>query len=125
MTSMQLGKVVCELCRRVENGEPLTPEAIRQYRESKMGVMGVTMINVPPPEDRGPQINPVRSMGNGFMRALGFDKTSAPTQAEIVVQEKQRGRLFEEVDLEKTLGDGESLGTMQEMNQMFEENERD
>ena len=122
-TTVQLGKIKCELCTRVENGEKLTPEAVEMYRLSKQGVMGVTMINTSKQDElnKGP-----RSQGNGFLKAIGRMMGHDPSEAELVVQEKHRGRLFEQVDLEK-LGDAppeDSFGSMESLAQLMEKEDQ-
>jgi hypothetical protein len=110
-TTINLGKVKCELCQRVENGEVLSAEAVQRYRASKIEIMGVTGVRVPPPEDldKEKQLNPIRSMGNGFIRAMGFKKDEEVSKAREVAEEKQRRRLFEERNLEADLGSMEEV----------------
>lgn len=121
-TTIPMGKMQCEICRRLANGEMVTSEMIRDYRLSKQSVMGVTMTNVS--EGSGALLDQLRSMGNGFLKALGRIAGKELTEAEVVVQEKRRGRLFEQIDLEQ-LGDDDtpsvaSLGTIHDIDAMFE-----
>jgi len=125
-TTIPMGKMQCEICRRIDNGEQVTDEMVRQYRLSKQSVMGVTMVNVS--EGSSDLLDQLRSMGNGFLKALGRITGKEMTEAEVVVQEKKRGRLFDSVDLEQ-LGDGENessvLGSIHDIEALFErENEK-
>ncbi len=117
-TTIQLGKVQCELCRRVENGEILTEDAIKTYRLSKQGVMGMTMMNLTPPEQNKEADN-LRGQGSGFLKAIGRLMGRDLSEAEVVVQEKHRGRLFDQVDLENLGDDTTSLGSMESIEEQL------
>ncbi len=102
----------CELCRRVELGEPMTEDMVRQYKSAKIGHEDVTMLLLPveTPHGLGKKFS-VRSMAGNVMQALGIKQPPPePTISQHVAKSKQRKRLFESVQL----GSVESLD--QELN---------
>lgn len=121
VTTIPIGKMQCELCRRVANGETLDDDTVKLIKASKAPITGVTALNLSPQAD---QLDQVKTMGNGFLKALGRLVGREVTQAEEVVLEKSRKRLFDDVDLETALGTDESgqrvFGSMQEIDAMFD-----
>jgi hypothetical protein len=100
-TFAQIGRALCELCRRVENGEELTEEAIRDYKISKAGKQDVSMLLVPnEPKATGLKAFSLRSLGGDILTALGIKKKEEPPQKSTVIAKgKRRPRLFEGVQL--------------------------
>jgi hypothetical protein len=115
-TFVRMGnRATCELCRRVENGEELTPEIIDAYNRGKLSRADVTLLRVEedPPGFKKKKFS-LRSLGGEVMEAMGFkrsEKASAGKQSVTIAKVKRRGRLFSEtpLDTKPVLGSIETL----------------
>lgn len=99
-TFMGFTSAQCEMCRRTENGEKITNEAVREYEQLKMQHSNVSLL-VLPEEQKGPRFT-LGSMVSNVLTAVGFKKQTNQTQvmpSARLAKEKKRGRLFESVDL--------------------------
>src|SRR5678815_902279 len=74
-TYLRMGnRALCELCRRIMNGEKLTEDAIRQYKLNKAGKVDVSLLIVPDemPRAVGQKFS-LRSLAGEFMQAVGLN----------------------------------------------------
>lgn len=108
-TFESIQRALCEMCRRVENGEPITEAAIREYELGKLGNANVSLLeltdNIPEPAKKFT----LRSMTGEFMSALNFLMRKKPdaVKAKAVARSKRRPPLFSAVQ----------LGNMQEIDE--------
>jgi hypothetical protein len=88
-------RAICALCQRVQDGQPLTAEAINAYNQGRLGVENVTLANLPVPDLKVEKKFTLRSLGGGIMQALGLAKPEEkiPESVKLAVQ-KKRGRIF-------------------------------
>lgn len=106
-TFQPIRTAICELCQRVQNGQPLTEDAILQYKMSKGIKQDVTLLVVPPPEPqiKGQRKFNIHAMVGGFLQALGFrDLEDNSEQAKVskpLANSKRRPRLFSNITLGK------------------------
>jgi hypothetical protein len=101
-----IASALCEMCRRVLGGEEITEEMIRTYKLAK-GPRGEVGMLIVPEEPKGVKFT-LRSLGGDLIQALS-PKKEKPVKAEKsrqVAKSKERGRLFENID----------LGSMEELN---------
>lgn len=118
---LNISRALCEICRRVENGEPLNDDMIRNYRLAKASRVDVSVLTLPEEDPLRAHGIPrkrfsLASMAGELVRAIGkFKITTVPkiqenpdkTKASVAVaKSKRRGRLFENVDL---------IGSMEEV----------
>lgn len=108
---VRINRALCEMCRRVENGEPITEEMIQAYRAAKADKVDVSMLLVPQEPDMkaltGNKKFSLRSMGGNIVSALGrFVMGQKATPQELgklpsvqVAKGKRRPRLFQNVDI--------------------------
>jgi hypothetical protein len=104
------------MCDFAERGIQLTGEQLAEYNASKRGRRGdVSFLRVPPPEeiaDAAPFT--LRSLGGAVMKAMGLTLPKKEKgESTKAAERKRRGRLFEHIDLEK------SLGSMQEIDEQL------
>ena len=94
-------RVQCELCRRAETGEPLTPEMIELYRQSKEPVSSsIRMLVLPDVPGKEEKKFRFSSMAGTLLEAVGIKRKKAkelPSQKASKAQ--RRGRIFEGVEL--------------------------
>lgn len=97
-TFLRVNRALCEMCRRVEAGEPVSLEAMKEYEASKLGRADVSLLRLDEPKT-GAKFT-LRSMGGEILQALkqALPQKPKPKSKEIS-DEKRRGRLFEQVDL--------------------------
>lgn len=98
VTHLQMGRALCELCRRIEAGEEVTEAAVTQYLLAKAPKIDVSMLLLPE-EPRGKKFS-LRSLGGVVMEAIGLakpEKQAVPSAK--LAKEKKRTRLFQNVDL--------------------------
>lgn len=117
---VRINRALCEMCRRVENGEPITEEMIQAYRAAKADKVDVSMLLIPPEPDLkalGGKKFSLRSMGGNIVSALGrFVMGQKATPQELsklpsvqTAKTKRRPRLFANVDLNSELGSMEDI----------------
>ena len=99
-TYQRATRAMCELCRRVETGEPLTDDVIRAYKMAKRDRVDVALCELPdvPPKTPIKKFT-LRSMGGDILRALGVKRPVVTTRSQEIAKEKRKGRLFEGIDL--------------------------
>lgn len=107
---IRVERALCEICRRVENGEPLSEEAIRQYKMAKMDkIQDVSMVVLPDVQPKALKTFSLRSLGGIIAEAVGIKQSDKPVlKSAEVAKRKRRPRLFSEGQLE-TLGSIEEL----------------
>lgn len=97
-----ISKALCELCRRILAGEPLTEEMIRAYKTDKADKVDVSLLVL---EDENPKALGIQkfslsNMAGTLLKALAPKAApSKPLKSVRVAQESRRKRLFSEVDL--------------------------
>lgn len=107
---VRINRALCEMCRRVENGEPITEEMLQTYRAAKANRVDVSMLLVPQEPDlkaAGVKKFSLRSMGGTIVSALGrFVMGQKATPQELsklpsvqTAKAKRRPRLFANVDI--------------------------
>ena len=94
-----MGSAKCELCRRFEAGEPITPELLVAYELSKAPYKDVTQISVQEEvkNDPNPRARTIRNMGHGILVSLGIKKSEEemrPPPSKVVSKDKKVGPLF-------------------------------
>lgn len=93
-------RAICEMCRRVANGEALSMEAVAEYEQLKEGQANVSLLVLPEvPKGRAFTLS---SMVGTVMQAIGFKKLTnqaSNTESAKLARSKKRGRLLESVDL--------------------------
>lgn len=104
ITMERVQRALCELCRRVENGEILTESAIRAYKLAKADRVDVSYLNLPEPSTVAVGLKKkfsFASIAGEVTRALGlFALAGKGTQSKDVPQSaqvakaKRRPRLF-------------------------------
>lgn len=109
-----MGTAVCAVCDFAERGVQLSEAQLAEYNASKRGRRGdVSFLRVPPPEeiaDAAPFT--LRSLGGAVLKAVGLTlPKQAKAESTKAAERKKRGRLFENVDL------GKSLGSMQDIDE--------
>ncbi len=117
-TYLRITRALCEMCRRVENGEPITFEMIQAYKAAKAEKVDVSMILIPEEDLKavGGKKFSLRSMGGDIVTALGqFLGGQKATPEELsklpsvqTAKEKRRKRLFSNIDL-KSMGSIEDV----------------
>lgn len=109
-----MGTAVCVICDFAHRGIQLTDKQLAEYNASKRGRRGdVSFLRVPPPEEITAAAKfTLRSLGGSVMKAMGLT-TPKKEKAESskAAERKKRGRLFEHIDLEKSLGSMEEIDT--------------
>lgn len=122
-TFLKVNRALCELCRRVENGEILTDQAIREYKLSKADKVDVSLLVLEEPDLAafGFKKFSLRSMAGDAMSALGrFLLNEGPQTKEQtaalpsvkVARQKRRPRLFSNISLDEEpqgIGDMKSI----------------
>jgi hypothetical protein len=99
VTFSNFQRALCELCRRIEEGEILTPEAVQQYKLSKGDKTDVSMLLLPVNEPTAKKFT-LRSLTGEILQAVGLKKPEAKKLKSVeVAEQKKRGRLFSQVDL--------------------------
>jgi hypothetical protein len=108
--------VTCVICRAALDGVALPAEAIDLYNRSKGGMRPVSLVNVSEELTVGGEKFTLRSLGTSLAHALGFPKKDVePLQSVKVAKSKNRGRLFEGVDLDKEPARARAIGSMEEI----------
>jgi hypothetical protein len=114
-TYERTNRALCELCRRVLNGEVLSEEAIKAYNLGKLDRANVTLLDLTIEVPAEAKKFSFRSMTGEFIRA--FKSITAPPPNEVTVPSmkvskgKRRGRLFDNV----------TLGSMEEIDEKLKE----
>lgn len=109
ITTIQIGKTQCELCRREEAGEEMTEEMVRAYNAGKLDRSEISYLDIPlEPEPIKALGSKMRTMGAGIIQAVGLAKKPAVSgeKSKAVAQERQRGRVFDNPD---------ALGSLEEL----------
>ena len=112
-------RALCELCRRVQNGETLTAEAIEQYKLGKMSLNGsISFVNMSQFQaqkkaEKGDKFT-LRSLGGRIMHAIGLaPEPVAELESTKIAKQKRRLRIFSQGQLDQVVSSGTtSLGTM-------------
>jgi len=115
-TFLPFNRAMCELCRRIELGEIVDENAVRQYMLSKREKVDVSLLTLPASD---PTMRPfsLRSMIGEVLEAVGLKKAPKKKLESVKLSEqKKRGRLFETV----------TLGSMEEVDKELQkqQNER-
>lgn len=101
-THQRVGSAQCEMCRRVEAGEPITEELIKHYEAGRLGHSDVSLLVLADPTPKELRKFSLGSLAGNFFRALGFQKPVEEVAASTVIAKtKRRGRLFDSVELGK------------------------
>lgn len=124
-TFFNIQTALCEICRRVENSEPLTDDSIRMYKGSKMDRVDVSYLAVPESPSALEAVGIKRKsilMGVSSMvaHAMGSFQSgdagkAARTEAKKskeIARSKQRGRLFANVSINDEPTPEPKLGSM-------------
>lgn len=100
-TYMRIGSALCEMCRRVENGEPITEDLIKSYEIGKLGRENVSMLVLKDETPKALGKFSLRSMGGDIMHVLGLKKIpkDKDLKSAEIAKSKRRGRLFQNVQL--------------------------
>lgn len=102
-----MGTAICAICDFAERGVQLSAAELAEYNASKRGRRGdVSFLRVPPPEeiaDAAPFT--LRSLGGAVLKAMALTlPKKVKAESTKAAERKKRGRLFEHIDLEKSLG---------------------
>jgi hypothetical protein len=101
-TYLRMDRALCALCQRIEAGEEITEQALKDYKLSKADKTEVSMLLLEDkqPETEAKRFNLFRSLGGGILRAMGIPKPPEPApESQKISQRKRRPRLFENMDL--------------------------
>jgi hypothetical protein len=115
-TMNPITRVLCEVCQRALDGNPLPEEAVNAYRMSKARYQNVSLLIVQAEEKIqketiGTKFS-LKSMGGDLLQAVGLKKPKAPPQkSKQVVEQKKREGLFASVN----------LGSLEELDQKIKE----
>lgn len=103
--------MTCAICDAALKGIPLTEDAINLYNAGKLGMRPVTMVNLNEEiTTKGGKFT-FRSLGGFVSQALGLAKPEPkPLESKKKAQQKARGRLLENVDL-----NSEPIGSMEQI----------
>jgi hypothetical protein len=86
---------VCALCERVLSGQPLTAEAIADYRKGKDAAESITLVDMSQYNSKPDGTFKLRTMGGNIMRALGLAKPKQPELESVkVAKSKRKPRIF-------------------------------
>jgi hypothetical protein len=117
-TFERTNRATCELCRRVQDGEALTDEAIKAYQLGKLDRANVTLLDLSDQVPAQAKKFSLRSMTGDFLRAFKSVKAEPPTEQTVpsmkVSKTKRRGRLFENVEIGSMLEVDEKLKASKE-----------
>lgn len=98
----KVNRALCELCRRVESGEPITEELLRAYKFAKAHREDVSMLIVedaPPPSLTAKKFSFRVTMGD-MLAAVGLKLPAPPESPSVrLAKEKRRPRLLGSIDL--------------------------
>ena len=123
VTTTSTSRALCELCRRILEGEIITPEAVAEYKLAKRNRNDCTMLVLQEMEKHEKKFS-LSSMTGEFLSAIGFKRkeTSVPSETSTKISKsKKRGRIFESVDLEKEMAPPEGgIGSMLEVDAELE-----
>ena len=100
-THFKFQRAICEMCRRVEAGEPVTEQAIRDYKSSKLGQSDVSLLLLPANEPKLKKFS-LASLTGDLMVAVGLKKKEKPVDSTVsrqVSKSKRRGPILEKIDL--------------------------
>lgn len=94
---MTSNRAMCEMCRRIENGEPITTEALQQYEAQKLGRGNNTSLLVMAETPVAKEFS-IKSLTGEFLKAIGLKNAKKRPDAPVsqaVAKTKRRGRLFD------------------------------
>lgn len=101
-TFQRVTSSMCEMCRRVQNGEVITEQALKEYQMQKMGKSNVSMLNLQDNIPEPAKKFTLRSMTGEFVRAfksvIKAPQTEKTNPSIAVANSKRRGRLFDKID---------------------------
>jgi hypothetical protein len=94
----------CEICRRLEQGEKITPELLTAYDLSKIPYQDSLQLTVEEEarNEPRPKLSKLLGMGRGILTALGIKPTEEelrPPPSVEVSREKKIGPLFNDEEL--------------------------
>ena len=100
MTTIQLGKMQCELCRRTEAGEVLTEDMVRKYEAGKLDRSEISYLAIPEEATIKAVGSKMRTMGAGILAAVGLPKKKAveADKSRAAAAAVSRKRVFESPD---------------------------
>ena len=101
----------CALCERVLSGQPLTAEAIAEYRKGKDVMESTTLVDMSQYNNKPPDGSfKLRTMGGNILKALGLAKAKQPELESVkVARSKKKPRIF----ADNQPGEAQGLGTIQ------------
>ncbi len=102
-TNSNFSRAICELCRRAEEGEPITEEMITNYDLGKAGMVDLTNVSIREEQRMEPnKRRSLKSMGNGLLQAIGVKlKTKRIPKSKQTSQGKRLKPLFSDEDPDK------------------------
>jgi hypothetical protein len=118
-TFHRVNRSLCVVCKKIEDGEMVPEEALRQYDESKLGKANVSLLSLSVELPANVKKFTFSSMTGEFMRAFSFKKKEKPDapKSKATARGRRRAPLFSNLQLgsmndidEKLRGDDDVSG---------------